>query len=381
MVVTPVAHLAAHSHHPPAVCLQVMKLFAKELGIKMGDLRALMAAADENADGLIEYHEFVPLAIELLQTIYAKQRAAAEAASRAAEAAEASQAFLLYGMSQEELEATMSEVFLRADTDGSGFLDRKEFAAALRDAELGFTKKQISLLQNEADEDGDGRISYREFIPVCFGLLTEMVAKSLELNLVPQEEVALAEYLQALMAEYDVDGSGKVPLGVANAAFRDSDLGLSRLQTRALLAEANSCIDADGLVDYAAFSKVAASFINSIIGVQMDSDKAARIVAQRASGGLASVGGFDRGAFRDRLQGAFAAIDPSGSGRAHIADVRTVLREDLQFDDKQSAAIINLAREAGLAEDGSVDLAYVVEYAFDVLIQLMEVEMMHAGGF
>eukprot|EP00966_Prymnesium_polylepis_P027322 632221-Prymnesium_polylepis.1 len=82
-----------------------------DLGLSETEVKRVMAEADVNGDGEITYAEFVPLAVDLVQAMYAKAEAAQELAAEEAEAAEAAQEFMLHGMSREELEAVMKEVF------------------------------------------------------------------------------------------------------------------------------------------------------------------------------------------------------------------------------------------------------------------------------
>ena len=79
--------------------------------------------------------------------------------------------YLLHGMTREELEATMFNLFQKADADGDGFLNRDEFRSCINDASLGLTRREVNLLMAEADEDEDGKVSYEEFVPLCFDLL------------------------------------------------------------------------------------------------------------------------------------------------------------------------------------------------------------------
>lgn len=51
--------------------------------------------------------------------------------------------------------------------DGSGYLNRKEFVRCLKAAELGLSKGDILQIMEAADEDGDGFITYSEFVPVA----------------------------------------------------------------------------------------------------------------------------------------------------------------------------------------------------------------------
>ena len=66
------------------------------------------------------------------------------------------------GMSEEELVDQLTTLFLQADQDGNGVLDKHEFKKLMHDANLGLTKKQIKLLYSQADMNDDGSIEYRE---------------------------------------------------------------------------------------------------------------------------------------------------------------------------------------------------------------------------
>ena len=347
---------------------RVMKLFASELKLQVSDLRQIMLLADENDDGLIEYHEFVPVALELLQTMYAKMRHAQQQAKRQSRAADAAQDFLLNGLTREQLEAALGEMFRAADTDGSGELDRKEFQTCLKSSDLGLTKKQIALLMDEVDSNYDGVVQYSEFVPIAFGLLSEMVSKQMEYDQLPADEAAAMDYLQGLFAEYDADGSGRLHISTLKQAFSDGDIGLSKLQLRALLAEAK--VDAKGEVDYKEFAKTSAGMIASILSVMTDSDRAARVVAARAGSSSFTIMGLSRDAFPEAMRGAFAAIDPEGSGRAPMDALAELLRTSLGLDDRTVNTICNVAWEGGLDEAGNVDLNFVAAVSFDVLAQM-----------
>ena len=52
----------------------------------------------------------------------------------------------------------------RLDTDNSGFLDHAEFKSALLRLGLNFSKKQVSLIILDLDQDGDGCVSIHEFL-------------------------------------------------------------------------------------------------------------------------------------------------------------------------------------------------------------------------
>ena len=77
------------------------------------------------------------------------------------------------------MEGVMKEVFLKADADGSGALSLNEFHKCIREADLGLTRKEINALMQEVDADGDGMVTYDEFVPLCFDMLVELLKDEL----------------------------------------------------------------------------------------------------------------------------------------------------------------------------------------------------------
>ena len=74
--------------------------------------------------------EFIPLALNVFESLYAKTELhrQQEAAFLMAED------MLLHGLTREELEATLHEVFAQADQNGDGTLSRVEFRTVLKEA-------------------------------------------------------------------------------------------------------------------------------------------------------------------------------------------------------------------------------------------------------
>lgn len=69
----------------------------------------------------------------------------------------------------------------------------KEFVSALTAMELGLTRREINSIMFEIDQDEDGNISYREFLPVAFDLLVKLT--SLHLLETELENDELAQFL------------------------------------------------------------------------------------------------------------------------------------------------------------------------------------------
>ena len=58
----------------------------------------------------------------------------------------------------------MHVVFNSFDTDGNGFLDKNELKNAFKDFKGGLTDAEIDALIAEADVNGDGKVSFEEFV-------------------------------------------------------------------------------------------------------------------------------------------------------------------------------------------------------------------------
>jgi len=96
---------------------------------------------------------------------------------RQVEAAQDAQPVDITELSEEELHDFILDLFLVADDDKNGYLDRKEFKTVLQSAEMGLTSKDIRSILEETDENADGVIEYREFLPLMVDLVAAMRAK------------------------------------------------------------------------------------------------------------------------------------------------------------------------------------------------------------
>ena len=116
-------------------------LSSAELGLGKKDIKKLMAEADENEDGVLEYREFMPVMVEVIHTLKAKEEAAMAKEAAEEMAREEVEYQLLHNMPREELEQLMASIFMAADTDGSGSLEYKEFKSCLTSADLGLNRR------------------------------------------------------------------------------------------------------------------------------------------------------------------------------------------------------------------------------------------------
>jgi len=138
------------------------------------NIARLLDAADVNHDGVIEYEEFIPVALAMLD-----ESKRAKSASNCVSEAQA-QEMLLNTYTRPQLERMMKKTFLFADTDCSGYLDYQEFKNCLSSMGLPLTQSQASAVMMAVDVNRDGKVSYEEFVPLCFELIVKAMCDTVE---------------------------------------------------------------------------------------------------------------------------------------------------------------------------------------------------------
>eukprot|EP00434_Breviolum_minutum_P011345 symbB.v1.2.010011.t1/scaffold645.1/size176818/10 len=91
----------------------LMQDLQQRLDFPKDEILLFLAEADMNADGKIEYEEFIPLALQIIQGMYAKKRLEQHLVDVDLQAEE----LLVHGMSREELTALVGSMFERMDED------------------------------------------------------------------------------------------------------------------------------------------------------------------------------------------------------------------------------------------------------------------------
>eukprot|EP00232_Nephroselmis_pyriformis_P004517 CAMPEP_0182912656 /NCGR_PEP_ID=MMETSP0034_2-20130328/37628_1 /TAXON_ID=156128 /ORGANISM="Nephroselmis pyriformis, Strain CCMP717" /LENGTH=481 /DNA_ID=CAMNT_0025049335 /DNA_START=86 /DNA_END=1527 /DNA_ORIENTATION=- len=341
------------------------------LGLSKKDIRAIMAECDENDDGVIEYREFMPLMVQVVQMVRAKQQAEAEKNFQEAEAREAVEVHLLHGMPRDELENIMKSVFVAADSDGSGALSRKEFKQCLKSAELGLTRKDINLLMAEADMDGDGNISYDEFMPLCFDILVERFKEEVMANQAMQSTDELAQLFLERFAQADADNSGKITQKMAKRVLGELSeefLGLTKLQLLSIMSESAPVEDR---VDYAVFAPVAASMVYTMVDLHAQSQRATAIETMARTEGAQLLRGLSAETVKQVMALAFEEADADGTGTLDRMEVISVLQAlgtgELQLKPQEIHALMAAVDEN---DDGDVRYSELVDFMYDVLLHL-----------
>jgi len=224
------------------------------------EIYRFLAEADMNEDGMIEYEEFIPLALQIVQGMYAKKRLE----QHITDIDQHAEDLLVHGMSRDELTELVSSIFERMDQDGSGTLSKAEFATALTSMELGLTRREINTVMFQIDQDGDGGVSYREFVPFAFDLLQKLT--SLRLLETELENDELAQYLTDLFKARDVMMQGLLHVDDIRDLLHQAMLGLSRMQIYTVISEAE--VNTELMIAYGTFIPRAVGLIRSMLSFE-----------------------------------------------------------------------------------------------------------------
>eukprot|EP00741_Cyanophora_paradoxa_P007537 tig00001154_g7290.t1 len=219
-----------------------------DLGLTRKEINAIMVEVDVDHDGLVSYEEFRPLCFSILVERFKTQ-------------------VLEMQQSGTELDEFLLETFAAGDPEGTGFLSYAEVRDLLRGADLGLTRMQIYSIMSAAEQDADGLINYRVFVPTAASMISKMLAISHAghravaiANLAALEDAELMRgidqgtFENALMAEFaasDPDGSGTVTRGEFKGALESGAVQLSGKEVNTLLSAVD--VDAAGRINYTEF--------------------------------------------------------------------------------------------------------------------------------
>lgn len=351
-------------------------LKGSEMNLSDNLVREILAEADENDDGLVSYDEFVPLMVDLISMQQAKESARQAREEAAEERRREAVGDLIKGMQRGELEEKMLRVFQHFDKDGNGVLSRKEFKKCLQASQLGFSRKEVNLLMSSIDANDDGKISYDEFIPMCFLVLVERKVAKMEEEEALNSDDAMQQILLDYFAAMDVDQTGQLSRRNLNEAIimfsDDYGMCLSKAQVAAIAGEADA--KADGMISYAAFVPVAAHIMYELEAadkkyIELD---AAMTVADSA--GARAIHGLPYEEVVDILRTAFVMVDADQNGVLTMDELEQMLKmmttadgTKVELSDWEVEAVMSAV---DTTEDGIVEYWELENFIFDVLHQL-----------
>ena len=131
------------------------------LGITSFQQTILMAEADENEDGKIQYGEFVPVCAELLQAFKAKAAAEKDANLKMMEIDQKVKLYVANNKNQLKIRySSVIDSFNAVDEDNSRFLPRNEMVNLLRN-NPNLEKSEVNMILHSIKHEEDGTSCYR----------------------------------------------------------------------------------------------------------------------------------------------------------------------------------------------------------------------------
>jgi Ca2+-binding EF-hand superfamily protein len=133
-----------------------------------------------NGAGLVAWREHLPKMTAILKGM-GDPNAIRERAELAARA-DFQPVELMSGKDHETMNELLTSLFTRADKDGSGELDTDEFVQCMLAADFGFSADDALDLMAMFDSDGDGKISYQEFLSLAYDCLVHLARERKIMN-------------------------------------------------------------------------------------------------------------------------------------------------------------------------------------------------------
>jgi len=365
-----------------ALDMKEFKGVLSDADLKLSDreVKRVLAEADVDGNGTISYEEFLPLGVDLIMALYARSDAEMMKTMEENEARNEAIQYLFHGMTKEEVEKTMREIFAKSDNDSSGALSIAEFQKCCKDADIGLTRKEVNILMHECDVDGDGQITYEEFVPLCFEMLTEILKDEIMAEKRLGDTQLQAFFIDecARVSQGRVDRNTPLPTGKLDAfslkeVLSNMEVGLNRMQTMSLLAAATfNEVDENGdetLCDYTKFAPMASNMMHRMLDVEAQYERSKYLDSMRTAQSKDMVRGKSIGDITAVLEQEFRAEDASGTGVLPSKVVEKVLMaSSLQLKKEDVTALMSACTpvDGGLSYQGSIGSAfYTLQYLDD----------------
>jgi len=258
------------------------------------ELNYMLYQLDVDDDGKLSMEEFLPMAFQLLVETVAQLRdfdegiAAADQAVEEEEIVEAMAEDICEttGMSMEELQGILEEVFLQHDVDGNGVLDQAEFVRCITEigTKLELDKRLGGEIFRAVDANGDGLVEWKEFVTPAVSIihasLSEAVAEEIAeietqkrqlaeesvLSTLSPEE--LKDMLKGMFEAADTDGSGMLDMKEVRVALSQVPVELSDSELNYMLYQLD--VDDDGKLSCKEFLPMAYELLVAAVAQMRD---------------------------------------------------------------------------------------------------------------
>eukprot|EP00658_Telonema_sp_P-2_P061962 TRINITY_DN5061_c0_g1_i1.p1 TRINITY_DN5061_c0_g1~~TRINITY_DN5061_c0_g1_i1.p1 ORF type:complete len:426 (-),score=148.90 TRINITY_DN5061_c0_g1_i1:263-1540(-) len=260
----------------PAEMAKLLKMCG--FGLSASEILEVLEKADLNGDGVIQYEEFVPAAVEILVSTPVSEEVAVQATTQ------------LLGdinwatVSESELETYVTNLFSIADENKDGVLQPKEFVKLMRMSGLNFPDDLILEGFLEADQNQDGAIQYEEFVPVVVDIVRaakqQQDDEEIPFSPASVDQSQLESYLQQLFAIGDENKDGVLEPREMIKLLDSCGFPISAGGMLDLIAMAD--LNGDGVIEYAEFVPAAVAVLQAMAEEEEDEEIARALAADVA---------------------------------------------------------------------------------------------------
>lgn len=127
-----------------------------DLGLTKLQIITILGEAQQDGVGNIHYYQFIPIAAAMVYSYHDSEYMDRRMADLEAQDPDDN--------SRASLEQELTNIFIAADQDGNGYLDKGEMVTVMSSAGLSLEPKEMNALMAAVDEDDDGKVSYTEFV-------------------------------------------------------------------------------------------------------------------------------------------------------------------------------------------------------------------------
>lgn len=325
-----------------------------ELGISPQELRFVISEADENENGVVDYEEFVPLAVDLIQSFRARNRAKTIYSQRDVEVDE----LIMKAISTKDLER-IAEVCLEKiyeiDTKKYGLIRVPELKRCLNSIahQVGLKENEISMICQMLPKDQFERCKYNTAPNNFLEILSKVRFMTMKNAMIEQQGSGLQKYLLDLCREEEAriasDGhgkvnketyavTGKIPFrALINILTNSSRLSLTRLQVLVIMSEAHV---QEGMINYFQFVPVVAKAIEIMFEPKALRQRA-ELIEKTDLSPEALLQGMQSDMFEQRLMTLFKSYDIDKSGSLDQNEFIACLESlDLQLSYAEMVALM-----------------------------------------
>jgi len=237
-----------------------LQLLSIDMGAGRGltdeEVQAVLAVANEDDYGMLNFVEFAKQATDALRTLRANSLL---------EVSDNNFAGPILGRSRDELREGIEEGLVVNDTDKDGMVTRRQMRDALEC--LNLNPMHIAVCMGGIDEDDKGKITIADGWAVKLVSSLARIELKNQLDAERSKPPPLSKRLADAFAEADTDGKGLLQTNKVKDVLRDMGLGLKERHVIMIISAAEK---RDDMINYGAFAKYAADVIEDISAKDAD---------------------------------------------------------------------------------------------------------------